>query len=112
MRWYPLFIVLHHARDLMAPDARRREACLVERRSLAFETVFSAREKPEFLRRTRAAGYFVRLFFGGTADPTINASHVARRVMHGGQDVPISKIVALRPFRRELRRDRGRCDPW
>jgi len=72
----------------------RREACLTERRSLAFETVFSAPDKPEFVRRARAAGYFVRLFFVGTADPTINAARVARRVMHGGHDVPISKIVA------------------
>jgi predicted ABC-type ATPase len=46
------------------------------------------------LRRARTAGYFVRLFFVGTADPTINASRVARRVMHGGHDVPIPKIVS------------------
>lgn len=30
----------------------RREACLREGRSLAFETVFSAADKPEFVRRT------------------------------------------------------------
>jgi hypothetical protein len=43
----------------------RREACLREGRSLAFETVFSAVDKPEFVRRALAAGYFVRIFFVG-----------------------------------------------
>jgi predicted ABC-type ATPase len=36
----------------------------------------------------------VRLFFVGTSDPTINASRVAQRVMEGGHDVPIAKIVS------------------
>lgn len=45
---------------------QRREACLSDKRSLAFETVFSAADKPEFVRRALAAGYFVRIFFVGT----------------------------------------------
>ncbi len=73
---------------------RRREACLTERRSVAFETVFSAADKVDYLRRAITAGYFVRLFFVGTAHPSINAARVARRVMQGGHDVPISKIVS------------------
>ncbi len=73
--------------------ARRREACLLERRSLAFETVFSGPDKPEFVLRSMQLGYFVRLFFVGTADPTINAKRVAQRVMQGGHDVPIPKII-------------------
>jgi predicted ABC-type ATPase len=35
----------------------------------------------------------VRLFFIGTADPTINAARVAARVIAGGHSVPIEKIV-------------------
>lgn len=71
-----------------------RERCLLEGRSLAFESVLSAPDKLQFIRRAKAAGFFVRLFFVGTAHPSINASRVARRVMEGGHDVPIPKIVS------------------
>jgi predicted ABC-type ATPase len=72
----------------------RREVALAERRSLAFETVFSAADKVDFVRRATAAGFFVRLFFVGTNGPEINAGRVALRVMQGGHDVPIRKIVS------------------
>lgn len=71
-----------------------REQCLREGRSLAFETVLSAPDKLDFLRRSREAGFFVRLFFIATEDPSINAKRVALRVMEGGHDVPISKIIS------------------
>jgi predicted ABC-type ATPase len=71
----------------------RREACLRAGRSLAFETVFSAEDKPDFVRRALSAGYFVRVFFVGTESPEINAARVARRVLQGGHEVPIRKIV-------------------
>jgi predicted ABC-type ATPase len=60
---------------------------------MAFETVFSAPDKVDFLRRAKAYGYFVRVFFIGTTDPRINAARVAGRVMQGGHTVPIEKIV-------------------
>jgi len=71
----------------------RREACVLERRSLAFETVFSAPDKIDFVRRAIAAGFFVRLFFVGTDGPEINAARVARRMLEGGHEVPIRKII-------------------
>lgn len=71
----------------------RREACLREGRSLAFETVFSAPDKVDFVRRGIAAGFFVRLFFVGTDSPDINAARVARRMLQGGHEVPIRKIL-------------------
>lgn len=74
--------------------AEVREQCLRERRSLAFETVLSMPDKIEFIQRAKQAGFFVRLFFVGTDDPSINAKRVALRVMEGGHDVPISKIIA------------------
>jgi predicted ABC-type ATPase len=73
--------------------AEVREQCLRDGRSLAFETVLSAPDKVDFIRRSRATGFFVRLFFIGTDDPSINAKRVALRVMSGGHDVPIGKIV-------------------
>lgn len=71
-----------------------REDCLREGKSLIFETVMSAPDKLDFIRRAKAAGYFVRIFFISTENPSINASRIARRVMKGGHDVPISKIIS------------------
>jgi predicted ABC-type ATPase len=73
---------------------QRRESCLSERRSLAFETVFSGPDKVEFLRSAQQQGFFIRVFFVATSDPAINAARVARRVMQGGHDVPIPKIIS------------------
>jgi predicted ABC-type ATPase len=71
----------------------RRWACLDRGESLSFETVFSAPDKVEFVREARRRGYFCRLFYVGTTSPTINAARIARRVMQGGHDVPIRKVV-------------------
>lgn len=71
-----------------------REQCLCEKQSLIFETVLSVENKIDFLRRAKEQGFFVRLFFVGTNSPTINASRIAQRVMSGGHDVPIAKIVS------------------
>lgn len=71
-----------------------REQCLSNRESLIFETVMSAPDKIDFIRRAKQAGYFVRIFFISTNNPTINASRIARRVMKGGHDVPIPKIIS------------------
>lgn len=73
--------------------AEIREACLTQGRSLAFETVLSMPDKLDFIRRAREAGFFVRVFFVATDDPSINAKRVALRVMQGGHDVPIAKII-------------------
>lgn len=86
-----------NAPDAVMQAARRsaeiRENCLTEGRSLAFETVLSAPDKMDFIRRAGDAGFFIRLFFVGTDDPSINAKRVAMRVMEGGHDVPIPKII-------------------
>ena len=71
-----------------------REKCLVERNSLIFETVLSAKDKINYIERAKKAGFFVRLFFVCTKSPAINASRIAQRVMKGGHDVPISKIIS------------------
>ncbi len=75
---------------------RLRESCLAEGQSLAFETVFSSPPRLDFLRRAQAAGYFTRLFYIGTDSPRINAARVAQRVLEGGHDVPIPKIISRR----------------
>lgn len=71
-----------------------REECLRERKSLLMETVFSAPDKLDFIKRAKEAGFFIRFFFIGTDGPYINAARVTRRVMEGGHEVPISKIIS------------------
>ena len=61
---------------------------------MIFESVISAPDKVDFIERSIAAGFFVRLFFVCTASPTINASRIAKRVIEGGHDVPIVKIIS------------------
>lgn len=71
-----------------------REQCLKQRTGILFETVLSSPEKIEFIKRAKDSGYFIRLFFVGTDNPTINAGRIVRRVMEGGHDVPIPKIIS------------------
>lgn len=71
-----------------------REKCLTEKKSFVFETVFSAQDKIDFVIRAKKAGFFIRIFFISTSNPTINASRIAKRVMEGGHDVPIRKIIS------------------
>ena len=54
---------------------RQREECLRNQQSLIFETVLSSDGKVDFIR-------------------SINSSRIARRVMKGGHDVPIPKIIS------------------
>jgi predicted ABC-type ATPase len=74
--------------------AAAREDCIVNGRSLIFETVLSAPDKISFIQNAKQKGYFIRLFFIGTDNPRINAARIAHRVMMGGHDVPISKIIS------------------
>lgn len=71
-----------------------REKCLASRKSHIFETVMSADDKVEYILRAKEAGFFIRLFFVSTESPTINAMRVAKRVLNGGHDVPIPKIIS------------------
>jgi predicted ABC-type ATPase len=74
--------------------AEMREKSLLKKEGLLFETVLSAYDKLDYILRAKNAGYFIRLFFVGTDHPSINASRIAHRVMEGGHDVPITKIIS------------------
>jgi predicted ABC-type ATPase len=73
---------------------KQREECIAKKESLIFETVLSSPEKVDFIANAKKKGYFVRLFFVCTNSPKINALRVATRVLEGGHDVPISKIIS------------------
>lgn len=96
-------IARHDFGDWNSPDAVMkavvraqdlREECLRARRSMLIETVFSVPDKLDFVRRVKEADFFIRFFFIGTDGPHINAARVVRRVMDGGHDVPITKIIS------------------
>ena len=74
--------------------AEWRERCIEEKQSFVFETVMSAEDKIKFITKAKEEGFFVRLFFISTSNPAINAARIATRVMKGGHDVPITKIVS------------------
>lgn len=71
-----------------------RYECLEQGRNFVFETVFSAPEKLEFLRKAKEKGFFVRLFYVCTSDPAINVNRITQRYLNGGHEVPISKIIS------------------
>ena len=61
---------------------------------MVFETVFSAPDKVEFIRKAKSLGYFIRLFFICTDSPLINVNRISRRRLKGGHDVPPVKILS------------------
>ena len=71
-----------------------REEYVRNKQSFLFETVFSAPDKLDFLRRAKAVGFFTRLFFVGTDNPIINVNRIAHRIAEGGHAVPIDKIYS------------------
>lgn len=71
-----------------------RYECLEKGQDFVFETVFSSQEKLEFIRKAKAAGFFIRFFFVCTSDPAINVVRITQRFMNGGHEVPISKVVS------------------
>jgi predicted ABC-type ATPase len=71
-----------------------RRAALGAKSDLAFETVFSAPDKMDFILSAKAAGYFIRFFYVCTNGPEINVARVARRTLENGHSVPIAKIIS------------------
>ena len=75
-------------------STQMREQAIEEGESLIFETVLSANDKIEFIKKAKEKGYFIRLFFIGTENPNINANRIVKRVIEGGHDVPTIKIIS------------------
>ena len=71
-----------------------RYECLESRQSLMFETVFSSPEKIAFVKEAIAKGFFIRVFFVCTEDPSINAARINLRVRSGGHGVDNGKITS------------------
>lgn len=72
----------------------RREECLSAQQSFCFETVMSTDRNLLLLQRAKENGYFIRCYYVLTASPYINVARVSSRVLAGGHDVPVEKIVS------------------
>ena len=73
---------------------RRREQALTGGISFAMETVMSSTAKLDLMQKAKSLGYHVHLEFVLTHDSRINVTRVRNRVLEGGHDVPIDKIIA------------------
>lgn len=71
-----------------------RYRCLAEKKDFVFETVLSSEEKLQFLKKAHESGFFIRLFFVCTNSPEINVMRITKRVLDGGHEVPITKIIS------------------
>jgi predicted ABC-type ATPase len=71
---------------------RQRKEALLKGLSFVMETVMSTRNKIDFLRKAKSAGYYVHLEYLTTQDPDINIARVRNRVLAGGHDVPAEKV--------------------
>lgn len=80
-----------HAYDASALAASRREELLAKRASFATETVFSHPSKVELARKAVGLGYLLYLHIILIPEE-LAVSRVSNRVIHGGHDVPESKI--------------------
>lgn len=69
------------------------ERDLRERRIFGFESTYSGRSRPEFVRRAKDLGYAVHAVFIGTEAYDINMNRVRTRVQEGGHDIPAEEIV-------------------
>lgn len=74
----------------------KRETLLQEKKDIILETVFSTQEKIDFIEKLKSAGYHVTLFFTSTDTPYINAMYLMQRVLNGGHDVPLAKLINRR----------------
>jgi predicted ABC-type ATPase len=75
---------------------KRREKCLREKRDIVIETVYSTQEKIDFVKQLKKEGYQTTLVFTGVENVQINALYLVARVMKGGHDVPIRKLIERR----------------
>jgi predicted ABC-type ATPase len=63
------------------------------RQSFAFETVMSHPSKLLQLLQAKMLGYQIDIYYIATDDPRNNVLRVMNRVMDGGHDVPVQKIL-------------------
>lgn len=93
---------------------RLLERAIAERLDFAFETTLGGATMPRLLADAAAAGFEVRVFYVGLANPDLHIERVRQRVAGGGHDIPEADIrrrwrhsrmnlIRLLPLLKELR---------
>lgn len=90
--WFAVGEVNSYFASVIADFVRRK--LVAKQDSFTFETVMSSPDKINFLREARQNGFRNYLYFVATRDPEINIARVANRVITGGHDVPLDKIIS------------------
>lgn len=75
---------------------QRREQCLRDKRDMVIETVYSTQDKIDYVERLKKEGYQTTLVYTGVENVQINALYLVNRVLKGGHDVPIRKLIDRR----------------
>jgi predicted ABC-type ATPase len=71
---------------------RLLERAIAERLDFAFETTLGGGTMTRLLAEAAAAGFEVRIFYVGLADPELHLKRVRGRVRAGGHDIPEADI--------------------
>jgi predicted ABC-type ATPase len=78
----------------------RAKGYIQSNRSFIVETTLAGNSYLNLMRKVKSLGWFVKLTYIGTNNPTTNIQRVRSRVKLGGHDVPILDI--LRRYERSL----------
>jgi len=83
-----------HCTDLEAAvrAEQLREEAVESLQDFTFETVLSTERNLILLKKAKEKGYFIRVIYVLTADPSVNVIRVKARKETGGHDVPEEKI--------------------
>ena len=80
-------------REARALVDERMKAHIRAGHTFGFESTYSGRSRPAFVKKAKSQGYTTRAVFMGTATHRLNSARVRCRVREGGHDVPENEIV-------------------
>lgn len=72
---------------------QQKEEHIGQGKDFCFETVLSTERNLNLLKLAKTKGYFIRCYYVLTADPMINVLRIKSRVLLGGHDVPVEKVI-------------------
>lgn len=76
---------------------KRRNAMIARLESLSIETTLSGNSALAFMRKAKAAGYYISLAYVGIDTPELSRARIDGRVSEGGHDVPQAAIIRRHP---------------
>lgn len=86
--------VVERYRYAMESCETLRNTLLSQGATFGFETVASHEDKLDFVRKAKAAGYYIDFIFVSTGSPELCYERIQERVRMGGHDVPRDKVFS------------------